>query len=516
MNNITLINGHVITMNPAMPLARFVVIRNGLITEVGHGEAPLPVRQDREGEVIDCAGMTVIPGFIDAHCHVVSYAGSLVGLDLSPACDMTSISDIQNKVARAAAGTPQGSWIRGKRYNEFYLSEKRHPNRRDLDEVAPHHPVRLSHRSGHAHVLNSLALARVGITMETGDPPDGLIERDLSTGEPTGLLYGMGSYLAERIPPLDNKELEEGLSQVNQKLLSRGITSVCDASVHNGQHQWDQFVDWMDRGIITVRLTMMTGPRDDDYVPIYPPPQFNLTNHLHQGPVKIIIHHVTGQMSPSQDELDTMVRAAHEANRQVAIHAIEPNEIEAACNAIDKALQIKPQNDHRHRIEHCSVCPDPLLGRIHGLGITLVTQPSFIYFHGDRYLATVAENERQYLYRIGAMARHGITVAGSSDFPMTDANPFFGIFSAVTRKTKEGRVVLPEEASSPYEALSMYTTQAAAACRQEHIKGSIEPGKLGDLVICDSDPLSIDGESIKNIKVITTVVGGRAVWNQNE
>jgi predicted amidohydrolase YtcJ len=514
MNDLVLLNARIITMNTAMPLANFLVITNGIITEVAQGEAPTDVCNGKKGKVIDCAGMTAVPGFIDAHCHVVSYAGSLIGLDLSPDGGIVSVSGIQEKVAEAAGGCPRGTWIRGKRYNEFYLFEKRHPNRHDLDAAAPFHPVRLSHRSGHAHVLNTIGLRLVGITAETGDPPDGLIERDLETGEPTGVLFGMSAYLAERIPPLDEAQLEVGVSRVNEKLLSCGITSVCDASAHNGLHQWEQFKGWVDRGIFQPRLTVMTSSQSADLVCEHSALLPHLADRLQQGPVKIVIQHVTGRMSPRQDELNKLVHTAHEAGRQVAIHAVEPAEIDAACDAIEKALQKTYRVSHCHRIEHCSVCPQPLLERIRRLGITVVTQPSFVYFHGDRYLATVAVDELSYLYRTGSMMSAGIPVAGSSDFPMTDPNPFFGMYGAISRKTKGGQFLLCEEAITPGDALAIFATNAAASCRKAHTIGSIEPGKFGDLVILDGDPLPDNLEKIRDIKVNATIIGGQVAWNR--
>ena len=159
---------------------------------------------------------------------------------------------------------PTASWVRGKGYNEFYLKEKRHPNRYDLDKAAPSRPVKLTHRSGHAHVLNSLALKHVGITAESGDPPDGLIDRDLETGEPTGILFGMGNYLAKRIPALDDDEMRQGVRLANEELLSLGVTSIQDATSHNDIHNWNMFRQWKSEGIFRPGVTMMLGMKGFD------------------------------------------------------------------------------------------------------------------------------------------------------------------------------------------------------------------------------------------------------------
>jgi predicted amidohydrolase YtcJ len=189
-------------------------------------------------------------------------------------------------------------------------------------------------------------------------------------------------------------------------------------------------------------------------------------------------------------------------------------EIEAACNAIAHAVRRNPRPDHRHRIEHCSVCPQRLLRRIADLGITVVTQPSFIYFSGDRYLKTVPEDQRAHLYAIGSMLRHGLHEAFSSDFPISNASPMVGIQAAVTRMTEEGKVLSLQERISVLDALRMYTHGAAAANFEDEIKGSITPGKLADFVVLSEDPCMVDPVRIKDIRAVMTMLGGRIVWSE--
>ena len=192
--NLILINADIITLDPLFPQAAWVATENDEILKTGYGKDWKNLR-NKNTYIIDCRGKTVIPGLIDAHLHLVSYAKSLVTLDLSPGKNVHSISAVQSIIKNSSRNRPSGQWILARGYNEFYLAEKRHPDRRDLDKAAPDHPVRLTHRSGHAHVLNSLALKLVGITRETGGPDGGLIERDLKTGDPTGLLDEMGDFL---------------------------------------------------------------------------------------------------------------------------------------------------------------------------------------------------------------------------------------------------------------------------------------------------------------------------------
>ena len=512
MAHLIFFNANAITMDPANPLARLVAVEGDRISFVGNNEMPA---QHQETQIIDCAGKTLLPGFVDAHCHLHAYAETLVSLNLSPRDGVQSIQDIQDRIRDCCTRLPAGSWIRGRGYNEFYLAEKRHPNRRDLDAAAPLHPVKLTHRSGHAHVLNSLALTMAAIDEETGDPPGGLIDRDLS-GLPTGILYGFGSYLADKIPALEDADMERGIGLVNQKLISYGITSVQDASSVNGRSHWRRFERWKTKGILQPRVTMMTGVNaflnserkavNAGGTPELPAEELGL------GGVKIIADEVTGSLHPSAEELNDAIAAIHEAGLQAAVHAIEEPVIEAAANAIESALKRIPRRDHRHRIEHCSVCRPDLLQRLARLGIAIVTQPSFIYYSGSRYLQTVPGDQIEFLYPIRSMLEHGLLLGAGSDFPIVDPNPFVGIHAAVTRLTEEG-AVFSQQQIGVLDAIRMYTFGAAAAGFQERIKGSLSPGKLADIVILSENPFEVDPDQLKNIQVVMTIIGGRIIPN---
>ena len=183
--DLILTNANVITMDSSQPGAEMVAIKGDKVWLVT-GNEELGQVKGAMTRVIDCQGRTLVSGFNDAHCHVFAFIRKLLSLDLSPS-SVNSISDIKVAIQHQAQNTPRGKWLIGTGYNEFYLAEKRHPTRWDIDEVAPHHPVVLTHRSLHACVLNSLALSLAGITTETAEPPGGLIDRDLDTGEPNGI-----------------------------------------------------------------------------------------------------------------------------------------------------------------------------------------------------------------------------------------------------------------------------------------------------------------------------------------
>ena len=509
MHDLILYNANAVTMDPARPRAELVAVEDGRIAEVG-GNDLLGTLKDRNTRVVDCGGLTLLPGFIDAHCHLHAYAESLVTLNFSPRQQIRSIADIQTRIADFCGRVPPGTWVRGKGYDEFHLAEKRHPDRRDLDAVSPLHPVKLTHRSGHAHVLNSLALKIAGIGEETGDPPEGFMDRAPATGLPTGVLYGFGKFLSSRIPPLGDVETERGAASANEKLLSFGITSIYDASFANGLEQWKRFESWKTRGFLQPRITMMTGleaflRRECDSC---------LTGlgsgELRLGGVKIIADEVTGILHPCRAELNEAVSAIHAAGRQAVIHAIEEPVIEAAAGAIEAALEKDPRKDSRHRIEHCSVCRPTLLQRLAKSGIVVVTQPSFIYFSGDRYLQTVPAGQLEYLYPVKSMLDRGLRVGAGSDFPIAGPNPLVSICAAATRRTEQG-AALPQQRISVTAAMALHTTGAAAAAFEEGVKGSLTPGKFADIVMLSENPLAVEPDTIKDIKVVMTVLGGRIV-----
>jgi predicted amidohydrolase YtcJ len=513
LSDLILLNANIITLDPAYPHAQLVAIQNGVISALSTGESINGLKK-KNTKVIDCKGKTILPGFMDAHFHLFAFAESFVTLNLEPQNHIRSIIDIQMRIQEFCQRMRPGAWIRGRGYNEFYLAEKRHPNRWDLDKVTTVHPIKVTHRSGQANILNSLGLKLVGISKETADPPGGLIDREIKTGEPTGILYGMEDLLAKAIPPLDRDHLEKGIKQANEELCSLGITSIHDASPRNNLDRWELIRHWKGEGLLKPRIKMTIGKEGFEEFQSHRFSTQGDENQVSLGGVKIILHETTGQLSPSQPELNEMVLDIHQSGLQAVLHAIEGETIEAACEAVERALQKLPRADHRHRIEHCSVCPFPLAKRIASLGMMVVTQPSFIFYNGDRYLMTVPDSNLKHLYPIATLMKNGVAVAGSSDCPVAPADPMIGIYSAISRKTNTGNALLHEEGISPVEALQMFTGYAARASFDEKRKGSVTPGKLADLVVLNGDPVKLPTEEIKNINVEMTVLNGEVVWRR--
>ena len=494
-------NANVLTMDPRLPRAEAVAVRGERIAWVGSAGDVASMRSPGV-RMIDCEGQTLVPGFIDAHAHVLAFAARLLAVDCG-ARAVSSIGDIRSALRERAAASPPGGWIRAGGYDEFSLDERRHPTRWDLDAAAPGHPVRLDHRSGHAIVLNSAALAAVGIWVDTPDPPGGMIDRDPETGEPTGLLLDMSSFLDGRIPRLSERELEHGVRRADRLMLSRGITSVQDATPSNSPERWDLLARLKRTGSLTPRLTVMAGvehigrflerglgPGSGDH-------------DMDVGPAKLMLSVDAGRLEPSADELAEAVRSAHEAGFQAAVHAVESEAVEAAAGILDGAF--------RDRIEHCSECPPSVLRKLRGSGIVVVTQPRFIYDSGARYLCQVADDVRPWLYRMRSLQEAGV-VAASSDAPVSEPHPLLGMYAAITRRAESGEVVREDEAVSAEGALAMHTVNAAYAARHEVDRGTIEAGKLADLALIDRDPTAVEPHELLSARVSLTVVGGRVVW----
>ena len=509
--DIILANANVITMDPARPKAELVAIRGNKIWLVGDNDQ-LGEARGATTRVIDCQGRTVVPGFNDAHCHIFAFIRKLGGIDLSPP-GVSSIADIKAAILKRARTIPAGHWITATDYNEFYLAEKRHPNRRDLDEAAPEHPVVLAHRSLHACVLNSRALEMAGITRETPEPPGAVIERELDTGEPSGLLFEMVGYIRQQVlPPLSDEELTEGMALANRRYLSMGVTSLQEASATNDYDRWQTLRRFKESGQLAVRVSMMFG---FDALPQFQEAGLAAGSgdgQLRLGGVKILPNEAAARLNPPQDELNRQALSTHRAGFQLAIHCIEPGTVAAAITALEYIAGKSSMAGRRHRLEHVSECPPRLLERLKRLKAMVVTQPPFLYYSGERYIATIPPERRRWLYRIKSFLDSGLAVAGSSDSPVVPDNPLVGIYAAVTRRAESGQELLPQEAISAETALAMYTTSAACASFEEGIKGAIAPGKLADVVILSDDPLKSPPEMIKDIRVEMTVLDGKVAW----
>jgi predicted amidohydrolase YtcJ len=506
-------NAEIITCDPSIKRAEALAVKKGIIAAVGDSES-INVLKNAQTRTIDCGHRVLAPGFIDAHCHFFALARKFMSLDLSPG-KVNSIEDLKNILSQKAATLQQGAWITGTDYNEFYLKEQRHPVRQDLDGVTLTHPIMIVHRSMHACVLNSLAMQIVGITSETEEPPGGIIDRDLDTGEPNGILFEMLDYVQKRRETAGRQDkIEKVAGEIDRYYLSQGITSFQEATVTNDTAQWRVYEKLKKSGKLHSRIGMMAGMNFMTQFQEAGLLSGTGDNQLRMGPLKIVLNETTGQLTPDQNSLNRIILEAGWAGFQIAVHAVETTTVEAAVKALEYASSIHRQIDARYRIEHCSECTVELRQRLSNLKAVIVSQPAFLYYSGDRYLETVRPEIQPCLYTFKSWLDSGLTVAGSSDSPVVPVNPLMGIYAAVNRRAESGQTVLAGERITAEQALKMFTFNAAYASFEEPIKGSLSPGKLADIIMLNKNPLTCSPEDIKDIQVEMTIIDGCVAWQK--
>ena len=502
---LALVNANVLTLYAAQPRASTIVVSRDRIAWAGEHHRVSP-KVIAAANVIDCGGQTIVPGFIDAHSHVLAYAASLVAVDCSPRVS-PGIQDIVDAIRQRARSTPAGEWIRATGYSEFQLCEKRHPTRWDLDLAAPNHPVRLNHRSGHASVLNSLALQRVGITEATEEPPGGTIARDLDSAEPNGLLLEMDAWLDKRIAPLSGAELNDGVAQASRNLVSQGVTSVTDATPANSFNRWNILRHFRSSRAFSPCLSVMPGFAHLDEFEISGL-SFGSGDGLSTlGHVKIMLTRAGGRLFPRPEDLRGAIEAAHNRGSPVAIHAVEADAVAAAAQALEE----NHVRGLRDRIEHASECPPDVLNALVRSHPVVVSQPSFLSENGAQYLSEFGPDAK-WLYRFKSLNDSGIVLAASSDAPVSAPNPLESIQASVRRQATSGEVIGVGERLTAMEALVMHTRSAAYATCRDHEVGTISAGKRADLAVLSHDPTSIPTERLPDVRVTMTIGSGEILW----
>jgi len=518
-------------------LAQGMLVRDGRIAAVGPAEA---VRAAASAGALTARldGATVIPGLIDAHCHVcdVGYLAAAADCSQPSAPDIPAI---QARLREAADRTPEGSWVTGGGYVEYKLREGRHPTRADLDQAVPNRPAVVYHTSLHACALNTAALREAGFADREPDPPGGAFGRDRE-GRLDGVVFeGPMFTLFERNLRHDLARMgaarSAGVVEVaSARLAALGLTAACEADMR--RYSFGAFAEADESGLLSQRIYglvvhdqvdsligagaareaqgMLPGRRSGrlaaEAVKIWADGAMSSRTAAIHGSYPVPPYG-SGLLYFERDELTEMVRDFDARGFQVCIHAQGDRAIEAVLDAYAAVTAGTAGNPRRHRIEHGGAMYPPLAARAAALGIVVASQPGFMSTLGDGFAAAFGDRGHD-LYAFRSWRQAGITVAGSSDAPVITADPLLGIRDAILRRTGDGLVLGPAERLPARDALELYTTQAAFAMHRESEIGSLEPGKLADFVVLDRSPLRTDPERITDIRVLATVLGGTPVY----
>jgi predicted amidohydrolase YtcJ len=548
--DVVLLNGTILTVDNCNSRAEAVAIKNGRFLWVGkNDEAKAAI--GKETSVRDLEGLTVIPGFNEAHNHTLQFGSILSGIDLHM---VSSFDEVLLLVRERAHRQPEGTWILGAGINQARLRENRLPTRWDLDLVSRNHPVSLKHASMHVMIANSRALAVAGITPKTPNPQGGEICRDKETGEPTGVLleFPAMDLLENRIPKPSHEELIYFLRRANDNLLSEGITSATDAGVGvlvGVPRQIGAYQDAVELGVLKVRHNLAIwgnelvnydnleqNLKDLEWKLLGMGIRSGLGNKkLRIGPFKFVLdgalsmgtavtydpygidpnHQTTGVFVIEPEKMAKVASVVHGLGWQLAIHAIGDKTLDTAMDIIEKALREGTvRKDARPRIEHCVMVTPRMIKRLRDLGIIVVVQPGFVWGIGDNYISQLSPERAATTIPIRTFLDNNIMMAFSSDRPVADGAPLLGIHAAVNQKTCTGQGYAPDQKISPEEALRCYTMGGAYSTFEEKIKGSIENGKLADLVVLSEDLTQVSPERIKDIQVIATMIGGKFVFER--
>lgn len=529
-------NGVVLTVNSRDEIAQAVAIRGDKILAVG-SNADMDAWTDEHTRFIDAGGKTVMPGFIDAHIHVGMFGLLDHGVIDVAYPKVTSIADIQEKIRRDAAGKQPGQWVRLNGYDHNKLAEKRHPTKEELDAAAPNNPVQLTRCCAHMGVYNTLALNIAGVQSPDQYAPDEVVVNE--DGSLHGLLKETAHMDTSTKVEYSNQELIDGYANADRLLSSLGVTSAHDAGAY-GNISTRALQDACLTGAVKTRINAMIFDMFGKQSGIQYINAFLHTGihsgcgneHFRIGPVKIMLDGSSSGPSSAvidgythdpenhgiqvwtQEEADEMVMKAHQAGYQVTAHAVGDKAVTIMVNAIEKALAACPRADHRHRIEHCGITNPELIARIAKLGIVPISNPSFISINGtdyNRYYGSRVE----YMFAMKSYADAGIITAIGSDAPITYPDPMNSLFGALNRMDqKTGDLVGTNQIVDVLQAVRMFTYNGAYSSFEEKIKGSLEPGKLADVVVLDQDLLTYPRERVREVKVNYTLVGGEVVYTR--
>ncbi len=518
-----IVGARVYTMDAQQPRAEAVALRGDRILAVGRRDY-VSQWTTAHTRVIDAHGLTLLPGFIDAHSHPLLQSVA-TGVDVG----LASIADVKAALARKAAATPPGQWVTGIMYDDTKFREGRALTRSDIDAVVSDHPVIVRHRGGHTAVVNSQAFALAGITIDTPDPVGGKYFRE--NGALTGKVAELAVEVFDRVgvwPVEDRATRAQSAALISRKMAACGLTSTTDAWTER-----DNFIAYQDAraaGELCFRISCMPSGRSDLYTGLK---MAGLRSGFGDEMIRIgavkyaadgSASERTMRMSTSytgrpedfgiltmdQQQIDDAVQDALANGFRIGIHANGDVTIRMVLDAYERGLKGWVGPNPRLRIEHCSLVDPEIIARIKALGVIPAPFYTYAYYHGEKWSEYGdAKMERMFTHR--SFIDAGIPVAPASDFTPGPYEPMMALQSMVTRKDRSGHVWGPSQRISIDEALRVCTVNGAYASCEEDLKGSLTPGKLADCVLLGQDPHDTDPDRLVDIPIARTILGGKTV-----
>lgn len=524
------INGKIYTVNEKQPIAQSVIVEGNKIVFVGSDDKAKAMI-DASTEVIDLNGKLMLPGFIDDHVHFITGGFYLLGIDLRPANSTTEFKQILKDYAEKHTG----KWITGGYWDHEKWEKKELPTKEMIDDITPNTPVFVERLDGHMGLANSYALKLAGVTKDTESPEGGVIVKDPITGEPTGVLKDNAMYfIYNKIPAATAEENYEAALAALEEAKRLGITSVQDITFEDALTTFKKIKD---EGKLTCRIYTRWPISDyeslikqniqvgygDDYIKMGSLKAFadgslgsstawffdryNQDTTTYGLPMDII----------TDGSMEKWCKDADKNHLQLSVHAIGDRANSYMLDLYEKIVKENPKWDRRFRIEHAQHVRFEDIKRFARLGVIASVQPYHCIDDGVWAEKRIGPERIKYTYPFKSFLEAGVKMCFGTDWYVAPLNPFLGLYAAVTRRTlddKNPNGWIPEQKITIEDAIKCYTINSAYAAFEENIKGSIEVGKLADLIVLSDDILTIDPIKIKDAKVEMTMFDGKIIYSK--
>ncbi len=534
--------GDIVTVDDDLPSAEALAIKDGKILAVGKEVDVLQLRGETTS-LIDLGGKTLVPGFVDGHAHFLGFGSQAVGANLlaPPDGSVNTIDDLVAKLQEFAKGpdVQRTGWVFGLGYDDAVLAEKRHPTRDDLDRVSKDVPVIAVHISGHFSAVNSAGLKKIGYTADTPNPKGGVIRRLPNSREPNGVLEELASfpYMIPAINPAKPEDKDYFVQKGLELAKSFGYTTVNEGRALAFQHV--DLVSFSRRGLLDIDVISYIDYTDRKSIT----PDFfgrEYKGHYRIGGMKITLDgspqgrtawrtlpyllppdgQVEGYQGypaiPDTKVVEGLFDEAYQNKWPVKVHANGDAAIDQMIAALRPIHQKHGPGDRRHVLIHGQFVRQDQLDALQELQVIPSLFPMHTFYWGDWYDQIIGPELAQQISPMRSAINRGMTPTSHTDAPVALPNLMQVMSATVNRVSRTGKVMGPDERLTPWEALKSITLWGAYQHFEEETKGSLEVGKLADLVILDKNPLKVNPMEIKDVKVVETIKEGKTVFRQSE